>query len=48
MVLVALGLPPSPSGVHGPSEDGFDFHLPTPVDAAHLARLLGDVAVGGR
>jgi PAS domain S-box-containing protein len=46
MVLVALGSPVAPSGVDGPSEDGFDFHLPTPVDAAHLARLLGDVAVG--
>jgi len=33
-------------GIDGPSEDGFDFHLPIPVDAAHLARLLGDVAMG--
>ena len=46
MVLVALGSPVAPSGVDGPSEDGFDFHLPTPVDAVHLARLLGDVAFG--
>ena len=45
MVLVALSLPPHPRDADGPSEDGFDFHLPTPVDAAHLARLLGDVAM---
>ena len=45
MVLVALSLPAHPRDADGPSEDGFDFHLPTPVDAAHLARLLGDVAM---
>jgi nitrogen-specific signal transduction histidine kinase/CheY-like chemotaxis protein len=45
MVLVALGSPVYPSGADAPSEDGFDFHLPTPVDAAHLARLLSDVAI---
>jgi PAS domain S-box-containing protein len=45
MVLVALSLPAHPNDADGPSEDGFDFHLPTPVDAAHLARLLGDVAM---
>jgi len=43
MVLIALG-PTSPSGADGPWEDGFDFHLPTPVDAVQLARLLGDAA----
>ena len=41
MVLVALGLPASPTAAHGRSKDGFDFHLPTPVDTEHLARLLG-------
>ena len=45
MVLVALSLPAHPRDADGPSEDGFDFHLPTPVDAAHLARLLGNVAM---
>jgi signal transduction histidine kinase len=45
MVLVALSLPTYLGGADGPSEDGFDFHLPTPVDAAQLARLLGDVAM---
>jgi hypothetical protein len=45
MVLVALGSPATPSGVHAPSEDGFDFHLPTPVDGADLARLLDDVTL---
>ena len=45
MVLVALSLPALPSDADGPSGDGFDFHLPTPIDAAHLARLLGDVAM---
>jgi PAS domain S-box-containing protein len=48
MVLVALSLPAHPSDANGPSEDGFDFHLPTPVDAANLARLLGDVAMAAQ
>jgi CheY-like chemotaxis protein len=48
MVLVALSLPAHPSDADGPSEDGFDFHLPTPVDTANLARLLGDVAMAAQ
>jgi len=47
MVLIALGAT-CPSGVDGSSEDGFDFHLPTPVDAVQLARLLGDEAVAAQ
>jgi signal transduction histidine kinase/ActR/RegA family two-component response regulator len=45
MVLVALGLPASPTAASGPSRDGFDFHLAKPVDAEHLARLLGGGAI---
>jgi two-component system, sensor histidine kinase len=44
MVLVALGLPASATAANGPSEDGFDFHVPKPVDAEQLARLLGACA----
>jgi CheY-like chemotaxis protein len=41
MVLVALGLPASPSAANGSSKDGFDYHLAKPVDAERLAMLLG-------
>jgi PAS domain S-box-containing protein len=41
MVLVALGLPSAPSAGNGASGDGFDYHLAKPVDAEHLAILLG-------
>jgi len=41
MVLVALGLPAAPSAGNGASGDGFDYHLAKPVDAEHLAILLG-------
>jgi len=40
MLLVALGLSTSPSDAHGPSKDGFDFHVPKPVDGEQLAGLL--------
>jgi hypothetical protein len=41
MVLVALGLPAALSAGNGSSKDGFDYHLAKPVDAEHLAILLG-------
>jgi PAS domain S-box-containing protein len=41
MVLVALGLPASPSAANGRSKDGFDYHLAKPLDPEHLAMLLG-------
>jgi len=45
MVLVALGLPASPTAANGPSEDGFDHHLAKPVDAEQLVHLLGAGAI---
>ena len=42
MVLVALGLPASPTHANGAWKDGFDFHVAKPVDGEHLARLLGE------
>jgi two-component system, sensor histidine kinase len=44
MVLVALGLPASPTAANGRSKDGFDLHVAKPVDGEHLARLLGACA----
>jgi hypothetical protein len=41
MVLVALGLPAALTSANGASEDGFDYHLAKPVDAEHVAILLG-------
>jgi signal transduction histidine kinase/ActR/RegA family two-component response regulator len=45
MVLVAVGLFGSPIAANGPSKDGFDYHLPKPVDAEQLAHLFDARAV---
>ena len=45
MVLVAVGLSGSPIAANGPSKDGFDYHLPKPVDAEQLAHLFDARAV---
>ena len=40
MLLVALGLPASPSPANGPSKDGFDFHVAKPSTASTLRVCL--------
>jgi hypothetical protein len=45
MVLVAVGLSGSPIAANGRSKDGFDYHLPKPVDAEQLAHLFDARAV---
>ena len=45
MVLVAVGLSGPPIAANGPSTDGFDYHLPKPVDADQLAHLFDARAI---